>query len=135
MRNLSAFEVVKKKSLSFELFMYCTHVSNIVSMYSEYPRSIVRKYLHPIRLSPSDPSNYNPSFLIITYMSTLDVGWRGYLIFISLMARNLSNPILLARRVGNSLGSSLYKPFPARSVPSFCHATTRGVASLTRKGQ
>ena len=74
MRSLSAFEVVKKKSLSFELLMYYTHVLNIVSMYSEYPCSIVRKYLHPIRLSPSDPSNYNLSFLIITYMSTLDVG-------------------------------------------------------------
>ena len=133
MRSLSAFEVVKKKSLSFELFMYCTHVSNIVSMYSKYPCSIVRKYLHSIHLSPSDPSNYNPSFFNNNVYEYLRCGLERLLNFYS--AQNLCNPTLLARRVRNSLGSSPYKPFPTLSLPSFCRASTRGMASLTRQGQ
>ena len=83
-----------------------------------------------ICLSPSDPSNYNPSFFNNNVYEYLRCGLERLLNFYS--AQNLCNPTLLARRVRNSLGSSPYKPFPVLSQPSFGRATTRGAARLTR---
>ena len=56
-------------------------------------------------MSPSDQSNY-----------TLDVGRRGYFIFIFITARNLCKPMLLARPARNSLASWPYKLIPELSV-------------------
>ena len=67
-------------------------------------------------MSPSDPSNY-----------TLDVGRRGYFIFIFITARNLCKPMLLARPTRNSLASWPYKLIPELSAAQLlpCHELWR----------